>query len=408
MGRCSGKHVFHCIRVLAFMVCFLTCGSFLTGGQDPTDTEIGYAIVPLRDSRASELKEESIPGLGRTIANELRASFIEHLPKDSSIRIVKEELVDMALDELGLEQLGLVKHSDVMKVGEIVGADYVWYGDYSYVAGDITIHLALWSLRTGAAVSGTSVKIENYFFADRQDYIQAIACSLFKEMYEITLGSAPQIECSALSSEGITLPDVIVIQIPFPMGYLLSLARISLTGVKMGFANNIIEEARARSHIKMQDIRWATEVDLRLGYAFMGGMEIIGGVKYITATTDAGASANISLSLSSTALLAGLAYHLKVSGIEVVLEARGGWGGARLSKRDQFGLLDCPALVAGQGIAFEASAMINIPISSTWSIHTIVGYRGADLSTPLLTMPKLDLSGVILGLSLGATIGGTR
>ncbi|MBE0635524.1 hypothetical protein IH601_05970, partial [Candidatus Bipolaricaulota bacterium] len=117
---------------------------------------VGHVIVPLRNTQS--LAEDAATGLGSTLASELTALFIDYIPEESEIRILEQDVITLAFDEAGLEQMGLITRSQAAQIGDILGADYVWYGSYSVVGGHISVQIALWSLHTGAAVSGMAVR----------------------------------------------------------------------------------------------------------------------------------------------------------------------------------------------------------------------------------------------------------
>ena len=364
---------------------------------------VGHVIVPLRDARSEDGESESVEGLGSTLASELTALFIDHLPEESEIRILEQDVITMALDEAGMEQMGLITRSQAAEIGNILGADYVWYGSYSIYSGQITMQLALWSLHTGAAVSGMAVQIDKHPFVEDIDYIRAIACVLFQEMYKATTGSECAIGCPSITREGIPLPRVIVIETPQPIGDFLLSPRVLYSSVKLSAVNNVVERARQTQGLYMKDIRWSPVYGLRAGYSFASGLEGVFSFEYLGTKSNAGPGDSTSVAVSSTAFMGGLAYHLRIAGIEIMLEGRGGWQAALLVVNDPSDVLDCPDQVAGSGIGFEFLASLRLPLLPGVTLHGQVGYRGADLSTATMRLPQIDLTGIAFGIGLDIT-----
>ncbi len=367
----------------------------------------GHAIVPLRDSSMVESRDEIAGVLGRTVASELTALFIKYLPDTSSIQIVDQEKITWALDEAGMEMVGVVTHAEAADIGDILSADYVWYGSYTIIGDEISVRIALWSMHTGSAVSGMSVRISDYSFVEDTDHMRAIACSLFEKMYEAVTGEAIEVNCVETSSRFIDLP-VVVVQVPFPMGELLVVPFANVATAKLSAVNNVIDRANGTAGINMGAMRWALSGGLRAGYSFAGGLEAIATVTYLHANAHAGASAATSMTVTSSAVLGGIAYHIRVSELEVILEALGGWYGALLDVTDHPGVLDCPDHVAGNGIGFEFSISAMFSVLDAVNLHVRVGYRGADLATASTRLPRIDLTGITLGLGLSITFGGGR
>lgn len=364
------------------------------------------AIVPFKDTRMQEGSEEAVPGLGATIASQLTALFVQHLPPDSSISMIDQDVITMALDQAGMAEMGLIDADSAARVGEILDANYVWYGDYSVWGANIMIQATLWTLPSASAQHGYVVRIPESQFIPDTEFINALVCQLFCQMYAIIVGEEPSISCPEISSSGLPLPKVIVVQAPFPTGNLRTSVRVGIGSVRMGAVNNVIVDANEVHSIAMDELRWAYEADIRAGYTFMPGIEVLGVIKYIGANRDAGGSANVSLTVSSIAIMTGVAYHLKLAGIELIVEGRTGWNSANLLKRDQFGYLDCPARIAGNGISFESSISASVPINPVWSAQGVLSYRGMQLPSTTITIPTLDFSGFSLGVSITATFGG--
>lgn len=370
---------------------------------------VGHVIVPLRDARSGEGEVEAVEGLGSTLANELTALFIDHIPEQSEIRILEQDVITMALDEAGMEQMGLITRSQAAEIGNILGADYVWYGSYSIYGGQITTQLALWSLHTGTAVSGMSVRIDKYPFVADLDHIQAIACVLFQEMFKAATGADCGFGCPSITREGIPLPKVIVIETPQPIGDFLVSPRINYSSVKLAAVNNVVERARQTQGLSMDDISWSPVYGLRAGYSFASGLEGVVSFEYLRTASDASATSGTSVSVSSMAFMGGLAYHLKVGGIKFMLEGRGGWQTALLDVEDPSDVLDCPDQVSGNGIGFEFLLSARAPLLPGIMLHAQVGYRGADLPTATMRLPQIDLTGLSVGIGFDITfIGGSQ
>lgn len=392
------------LLIILFLVVLIVS---LTPASYPAQSEeMRLAIVPFKDTRSSESGEETVPGLGTTIASNLTTLFVEHLQASSGISIIDQEVVTMALNQAGMAEMGLIDADSAAKVGEILDANYVWYGGYSIWGANIMIQATLWTLRSALAKHGCVVRIPESPFIPDTEFINALVCQLFYQMYAIIVGEEPSISCPEISSSGLPLPKVIVIQAPFPMGNLCASARVGIGSARMGAVNNIIVDANEVHSITMEEIRWTYETDIRAGYTFIPGLEVIAGIKYLQANRNAGGSANVSLAVSSIAIMTGVAYHLRLAGIELIVEGRAGWSSANLLKRDQSGYLDCPARIVGSGISFESSISASVPISPVWSIQGVLSYRGMDLPSTTITVPTLDFSGFSLGLSITATFGG--
>jgi hypothetical protein len=366
----------------------------------------GHAILPLRDSSVVETEETAGSILGRTVASELTALFIKHLPDTSLIRIVDQEMITKTLDEAGMEMLGLVTHAQAADIGDILSADYVWYGSYTFIGDEISVRIALWSMHTGSAVSGTSIRISDYSFVEDPAHMQAMACSLFEKMYEAVTGEAIEVDCIEASSTSIDWP-IVVVQVPFPMGELLVVPFANVATAKLSAVNNVIDRANGTAGINMGSMRWALSGGLRAGYSFAGGLEAIATATFLHANAHAGASAATSMTVTSSAVMGGVAYHLRVSELEVILEALGGWQGALLDVTDHSNVLDCPDHVAGHGIGFEFSASAMFSVLPGVNLQARLGYRGADLATASTRLPRIDLTGITLGVGLGITFGGS-
>lgn len=389
--------------VLFLLACvfFSTLVNFSAEGE-----EMRLAIVPFEDTRIQEGGEETVPGLGTTIASQLTALFVQHLPPGSGVSMIDQDVITMALDQAGMAEMGLIDADSAARVGEILDANYVWYGDYSVWGANIMIQATLWTLRSASARHGYVVRIPESQFIPDTEFINALVCQLFCRMYVIIVGEEPSISCPEISPSGLPLPKVIIVQAPFPTGNLCTSVRVGIGSVRMGAVNNIIVDANEVHSIVMNELRWAYEADIRAGYTFVPGLEVLGGIKYLGANRDAGGSANVSLTVSSIALMTGVAYHLRLAGIEFILEGRAGWNSANLLKRDQFGYLDCPARIAGNGISFESSISASMAINPVWSVQGVLSYRGMELPSTTISIPTLDFSGLSLGVSITATFGG--
>jgi hypothetical protein len=102
-------------------------------------------------------------------------------------------------------------------------------------------------------------------------------------------------------------------------------------------------------------------------------------------------------------MMGGLAYHLKVGSLRVMLEARGGWQTAVLRVSDPSDALDCPDNVSGSGLGFEFLASLRLPLLPGVTLNGQVSYRGADLSTATMRLPQIDLSGMAFGIGFDIT-----
>jgi hypothetical protein len=251
-----------------------------------------------------------------------------------------------------------------------------------------------------------AVRIDKYPYVEDLTYIHSIACALFQEMYKVSIGSEYLVGCPSIEREGFKLP-VVVVEVPQPIGDLLISPRVLYSSVKLAAVNNVIERARQTQGLYMQDIRWAPIFGLRAGYSFASGLEGVASFEYLMAEAETGVSDGTSVVASSTAVMGGLAYHLKVGGARIMLEARGGWQTALLSVEDPGNALDCPDRVAGNGLGFEFLGSIRVPLIPGITLHGQIGYRGADLSTGTMRLPQIDLSGISFGIGVDITfIGG--
>ena len=396
----SRKHTFIVLPLLLPVLVFsLTCSAI----DEPQDTT-GILIAPLEDDRA--VGDETPAEFGIVLSKKLTALFALYLPEDSNIEMLDRDVLAMTLDEEALVLKDVVTRDNAEDVGELLGADYVWYGSYSLHGSQIQGQLGLWSLHTAQIEDQSVVLIEPAEFVDDAAYVEALACRLFYEMYRITVGVPPPIECAEVSPFGLPLPRIIVVETPFPVGELLVAPHVTVAGVKLAAVNNVIEHARRTEGLVMDDIRWSPGVGLRAGYSFAGGLEGVAALEFGRAYAHAGLSGNVSMTISSTGILAGLAYHMRVSGIELMLEARGGWQGALLDVVDHWGVLDCPSQVAGQGIGFEVLVSLEASVLPGLTVHAQIGYRGADLATASMRLPRIDLTGPTLRIGLGMSFGG--
>jgi len=364
----------------------------------------GLLIAPLQDDRATDAGISSEFGL--VLSKKLTALFALYLPGDSGIEVIDRDVQALSLDEEALVLKEIVTRENAGSVGELMGADYVWYGSYSLHGSTIQGQLGLWSLHTGRVEDRSVVLIEPAEFVDDAAYVEALACRLFYEMYQVMLAEPPPIECTTIAASGLPLPRIVVVEAPFPTGDLRIASHVTYAGVKLSAINNVIEHARRTEGLLMDPIRWSPGLGLRAGYSFAAGLEGVAAVEFGRAYAHAGLSGNVAITVTSTGILAGLAYHMRVSGVELTAEARGGWQGALMDVFDQWGVLDCPAQVAGQGIAFEALLSVEAPLPAGLSVHGQVGYRGADLATASMRLPRIDLSGLLFRLGVGLTFGG--
>lgn len=396
-------HVLPCFAVFAITLLVLVAPPALCQEKQ----EMRLAIVPFRATLGLEDPLGSTPDLGATIAAKLTTLFVQHLRPDSDVVIISNDVVEMAWNQAGMAQMGLVSKEHAARLGEVLQANFVWCGTYTLVGSEVSVEATLWSIERGAAEPGYVAAVPRTLFVPDLENIDALSCALFSKMYELVLGERPPFSCPGVLSSGTLLPKVVVIVAPFPVGQISVTARAGLTTVGMGIVNNVITTAEELNPgLELDEITWAYEADFCAGYGFAPGLDATVGVKLLQAKRNAGASVNVALEVSSVSALAGLTYHFRLAGVDVAVEGRAGWAGGKLLKNDQWGYLACPALAAAGGMAFEVAVTAGFHIDPTWSLDVGIAYRGMGLSGPFLELPLLDFGGVGLRISVTAALGG--
>jgi len=358
--------------------------SLMLTGYSAESEEMRLAIFQFRDTQWHDPDEGS--GLGIRISDKLERYYHVHLP---GIPITSKEVVEEILNQYGLDQLGIINADFLAELGDIESFTHFWSGSYARRGSSIDVEAQLWSLESASMVSVAHVELP-WFDPNWYNAVEALVCNLFRDIYFRTVGEELDMKC----------PIII------PLFDLRGSAHAALTSVRMGAVNNVIREAKELYGITMNELRWAPELDVRAGFAPVPELEIVGDIKYIQATTSAGGSANVTLDVSSITFLIGLAYHWKpppFPNVTVIAEGKAGWSAGNLRKRDQFGKLDCPARIITDGVAFETSVSLSMPLSwmPDWSIQGVIGWRSMGLpATSGGKVRVLDFSGFSFGITL--------
>jgi len=382
-----GISVPFCLIILLLLTQLISLAftSYAAGNE-----EMRLAIFQFRDTQCADPHKAG--DLGIAIRNKLERYYRDHLP---DIPIKSKEVVTEILDQKGLDELGIINADFLAELGDIESFTHFWSGTYARRGLTIDVEAQLWSLESASMVSVAHVELP-WFDPTWYNAVEALVCNLFRDIYFRTVGEELEKKC----------PIII------PLFELRGSAHAALASIRMGAVNNIIREAVELHGITMKELRWAPELDVRVGFALVPEFEILGDIKYMQATSNAGGSANVTLDVSSITFLTGLAYHWKpppFPDVTMIVEAKAGWSTGNLEKRDQFGKLDCPARIATDGVAFEISVSLSMPLSwmPAWSMQGVVGFRSMGLpATSGGKVRTLDFSGFNLGIALTCSFGG--
>jgi len=141
------KFTFFAYVIIAFLV--LGCHASVPSDIQLTDVVDKIAIASLgTDDAYSEYSELFTETLFTELANARK------------LKLVERSQIDKAIDELGLQETGLIDPTTASEVGKLVGAKYIFVGTFkSNPAGDemFTINVRLINVEKGDIVSGWSV-----------------------------------------------------------------------------------------------------------------------------------------------------------------------------------------------------------------------------------------------------------
>ena|GEM_PF-4123634 len=349
------------------------------------DTDVTrLAVFPFTSATASAEEPSAEGGLGTMLASRLATLFTQHCP---DIRVVSQTVIDEVLRQQGMSDMGLIAESKIPEIGEIADADHFWTGTYRQTGLGVTVDAILWSVEDAAAARAVSVQLE-WFFPSRVGHVEALACQVFQEMHRAMFVMPPSIDCPGASF----------------FGEFTLVARAGAGSVRMSSLNNVIRQSIAQSGIWMDEIHMMPCVSAGIGYVAIPDMlTAYAEVEYLWARRGAGSSANVSLECSTVIPHVGLEWRFAPpweTSSRVFLRGAVGWASAKMEKRDVQGVLNCPASVFGNGIAYEASGGLSIPIGDALEIQLEGSYRGCRVSTTSIRLPTLDFTGATARLSI--------
>lgn len=147
MKKINQKTLFYLLIIINILL--ITCVSF---GDDEVDNKTkNIAVVfPLEDLKeAPETK-----GLGTDIADTLTSV----LSKKSGFKVVERQMLSKIIEELNLNNSGVIDPDSAVKAGKLLGANILIMGSYLKFMEQVKINIRLVDTETGAILKTASIK----------------------------------------------------------------------------------------------------------------------------------------------------------------------------------------------------------------------------------------------------------
>ncbi|MBI3395646.1 MAG: tetratricopeptide repeat protein [Spirochaetia bacterium] len=206
------------------------------------------------------------PGEFSWIAAGMTDSVMADLGRISEVQVVSQEDRKRAMEEIALQQSGLLKDEELAKVGNLLGAHVIFTGSYSVVADNIRIIARLVKVESGVTQNTLKLDgpVKNLF--DLQD---RVATGLLKETSKIALNDVKLPDTNKISPFAINKP-----RRPVLSAYTLYYKGIELQDTDPAeamkyFAQAIMADPQYRQAYKNAGYTWTIRGDAAKALGFL-------------------------------------------------------------------------------------------------------------------------------------------
>ena len=164
-------------KLFGWMAVGLSLGAL--AGAAPAQTAAGptLAVLDLSDGGSMGPDAQNLTGLGKGIA----AMLTTEMSRNPRVRMVERDRIRSLLDEQRVAVSGMADEASAIRVGRLLGAQYMLFGSYSDVYGQLRMDVRVVEVETGRLVRAQEVT------APRENLLASVTMLAERTFHELSL-----------------------------------------------------------------------------------------------------------------------------------------------------------------------------------------------------------------------------